>query len=100
MSVKTHHKVLSDTGNFGITLAGPKEKAGEIGDALTKEFLDLGNVKDDEVARVKNVLKTQFLTYTSDTRRRMKFLSKTALDFGKPMNEQDMIAMLDKTTGD
>lgn len=73
---------MTDTGNFGITLAGPKEKSGEIADALTKEFQDLAKVKDDEVDRVKNVIKTRFLSLTADTRERMKFLTKTTLDFG------------------
>jgi hypothetical protein len=38
LSVKTHHQIFSDSGNFGITIAGPKEKSGEMADAITKEY--------------------------------------------------------------
>lgn len=100
LSVKTHQKIFSDSGNFGLTLAGPSAKSGEIADALTKELLDLANVKDEEVARARNVFKTRFLVKNADTRSRMNTLAKATLDFGAVISEADMIAILDKVTGD
>jgi len=38
LSVKTHQEIFTDSGNFGITVAGPKEQSGAMADALTKEI--------------------------------------------------------------
>mmetsp|Transcript_27200 Transcript_27200/g.26866 ORF Transcript_27200/g.26866 Transcript_27200/m.26866 type:complete len:180 (+) Transcript_27200:540-1079(+) len=100
LGIRSINMNFSDTGIFGIMLAGVNSHTFNMSNDVIAEFQNLPNISEEEVSRAKNLLKTQILFLKEQTGRRLEDTAKMYLVLGKTPDELDWIKMIDNVTSE